>query len=68
MVQGSTTLVKTLMESVLVDEFKFLIQPHIMRTSIGKLFEGMNNAFNLVNLKQLENGVVEAVYQPKAIQ
>jgi dihydrofolate reductase len=65
LVQGSTTLVKSLMAAGLVDELKLLIQPHIMGVG-GNLFEGMNKALNLIDLQKLENGVVLASYQPAA--
>ena len=65
LVQGSTTLVKSLMKAGLVDELKLLIQPHIMGANGGRLFEGMNNALELIHLQQLENGVILASYQPK---
>jgi dihydrofolate reductase len=63
LVQGSTTLVKLLMEAGLVDEVKLLIQPHIMGANSGRLFEGMKNALKLIDLQQLENGVIQARYQ-----
>jgi len=65
LVQGSTTLVKSLMKAGLVDELKLLIQPHIMGANGGRLFEGMNNALELIHLQQLENAVIQACYQPK---
>jgi dihydrofolate reductase len=66
LVQGSTTLVKSLMEAGLVDEVKLLIQPHIMGANSGRLFEGMKNALDLIGVQQLENGVLQASYQPRA--
>lgn len=66
LVQGSTTLVKALMAAGLVDELKLLIQPHIVGTGTGNFFEGINYALDLVNLQQLENGVILASYQPKS--
>lgn len=65
LVQGSTMLVKALMAAGLIDELNLLIQPHIMGTNNGTLFEGINNALQLINLQQLENGVVQASYGPK---
>jgi dihydrofolate reductase len=65
LIQGSTTLVRSLMEAGLVDELKLLIQPHIMGTNAGRFFEGMNHALVLTDLQKLENGVIQASYQPK---
>ena len=64
LVQGSTTLVKSLMAAGLVDELKLLIQPHIMGTTTSNFFEGMNRALELVEVQQLEKGVILARYQP----
>jgi dihydrofolate reductase len=66
LVQGSTTLVKTLMAAGLVDELNLLIQPHITGTKTGNFFEGINDALELIHLQQLENGVIQASYRPKA--
>jgi dihydrofolate reductase len=66
LVQGSTTLVKSLMAAGLVDELKLLIQPHIVGTNAGNFFEGMNHGLTLINLQQLENGVILVSYQPKS--
>jgi dihydrofolate reductase len=65
LVQGSTTLVKALMAAGLIDELKLLVQPHIMGTNTGSVFHGLNNALELVNLEQLENGVLVLRYVPK---
>jgi dihydrofolate reductase len=65
LVQGSATLVKSLLESGLVDELKLLVQPHIMGTEKGFFFNGMNCGLELINLQQLENGVVLLCYRPK---
>jgi dihydrofolate reductase len=65
LIQGSTTLVKALMTARLVDELKLLIQPHIMGKDTGKLFDGMNGALELISMQALENGVIQASYQPK---
>ena len=68
LIQGSTTLVKSIMAAGLVDELKLLIQPHIVGTTTGNFFEGINHALELVDLQQLENGVVLAKYQPKKLK
>ncbi|WP_162915379.1 dihydrofolate reductase family protein [Paraflavitalea soli] len=64
LVQGSTMLVKTLLQAGLVDELKLLINPHIMGTSGGRLFEDMNSSFELVNVQSLEKGVLAVSYKP----
>jgi len=66
LVQGSTTLVKTLMSAGLVDELKLLVQPHIMGTEQGRFFSSLNSGLALTGFEQLENGVVLLCYQPKA--
>jgi dihydrofolate reductase len=62
LIQGSTTLVKSLMQAGLIDELKLLIQPHIMGTNAGRLFERMNYALTLTDLQKLDNGVIQASY------
>lgn len=64
LVQGSTTLVKTLMQAGLVDELNLLVQPHIMGTGQPSFFNDMPGSLGLTALQQLENGVVQLRYRP----
>lgn len=64
LVQGSGTLVKALLQAGLVDELKLLINPHIMGTGSGHLFEGMSGSLELVNVQSLEKGVLAVSYRP----
>ncbi len=65
LIDGSATLVQSLMETDLIDEYRFLIQPIIMGS--GKRFfkEGMPiTRLKLVTSKTLSLGVVALTYQP----
>ncbi|MCD2424233.1 dihydrofolate reductase family protein [Niabella pedocola] len=62
LVQGSATLVKTLAASGLVDEWKLLVQPHIMGTGAGNLFPGIHASLELMQVQQLEKGVLQLCY------
>jgi dihydrofolate reductase len=65
LVQGSVTLVRTLLEANLIDEFKFVVQPHIMGTQNGNFFNGMNSALELTSFQKIDNGVMLLCYKPK---
>jgi dihydrofolate reductase len=64
-IEGSPTLVRSLMPAGLIDEYKFLVHPMIMGS--GKRFfkdgMGMTN-LKLVESKTLSLGVVLLTYQP----
>src|SRR6266487_4854323 len=65
-IEGSATLVQSLMEVNLIDEFRFLVHPVIMGS--GKRFfrDGMQTrGMNLVKTQMLDKGVVLFCYQPK---
>jgi dihydrofolate reductase len=64
LVQGSATLVKTLLEAGLVDELKLLVQPHIMGSGSRLFFDASNVSFQLNNIQQLDNGVLALSYEP----
>jgi dihydrofolate reductase len=66
LVQGSATLVKTLLNAVLVDEFKFVVQPHIMGTHSGSFFNGMKGGLELTSAQKIDNGVMVICYKPKS--
>ncbi|WP_315814565.1 dihydrofolate reductase family protein [Paraflavitalea speifideaquila] len=64
LVQGSATLVKGLLEAGLIDELKILINPYMMGTSAGRLFDGMQGALELISVQSLDKGVISTVYKP----
>ena len=62
---GSATLVQSLMEADLIDEYRFLVHPTIMGG--GKRFfkDGMvATKLKLVKTKTLNSGVILDCYQP----
>jgi len=66
LVQGSATLVKTLLGAGLVDEFKLLVQPHIMGAQSGRFFDGSTGGLELISMQTLEHGVLVLCYRPKS--
>jgi len=63
-IEGSATLVKSLMEANLIDEFRFLVNPIIAGN--GKRFfkDGMQTSgLKLINTQTLEKGVIALCYQ-----
>lgn len=65
LIQGSATLVQSLMETDLIDEYRFLVNPIIMGS--GKRFfkDGMDTTrLELVKTKTLSLGVVQFCYKP----
>jgi len=64
-IEGSATLVQSLMEANLIDEYKLLVHPIIMAS--GKRFfkDGMNTTrLKLVKTQTLDLGVILLCYQP----
>ena len=65
LITGSATLVQFLMETDLIDEYRFLVQPIVMGS--GKRFfkdEMHMTRLKLVSVKTLPLGVMALVYQP----
>jgi dihydrofolate reductase len=65
LIDGSATLVQSLMENDLIDEYRLLVQPIIMRS--GKRFfkEGMLiTRLKLVKSETLNLGIIALTYQP----
>jgi dihydrofolate reductase len=63
-IEGSATLVKSLMEANLIDEFRFLVHPVIAGN--GKRFfkDGMQSAgLKLISTRTLDKGVIAVCYQ-----
>lgn len=65
LIQGSATLVKTLFDAGVIDEFKFVVQPHIMGTQDGNFFNGLTGGLELMATQTLEKGVLVLHYKPK---
>jgi len=66
LIMGSGTLVRSLMKSNLIDEYRLLVHPHIMGN--GKRFfrdEMTATGLELVNTKTLTHGVIALDYKPK---
>jgi len=64
LVQGSVTLTNALLKAGLVDELKLLVHPYIAGNG-KKLFDGeVTSALQLVNSRQLEQGVTLLQYKP----
>lgn len=64
LVQGSATLVKSLLEAKLVDELKLVIQPHIQGSG-KRLFEGeLNVGLERVDIQKLDKGVTVVRFKP----
>jgi dihydrofolate reductase len=64
-IEGSATLVQSLMEANLIDEYQFLVHPVIMGS--GKRFfkDGMHTTgLKLVKTQTLDKGVILLCYQP----
>jgi dihydrofolate reductase len=64
-IEGSATLVQSLIEANLIDEYRFLVHPIIIGS--GKRFykEGMNTTgMKIIKTKTLDKGVVLLCYQP----
>jgi len=65
-IEGSATLVQSLMKADLIDEYRFLVHPIIIGS--GKRFfkDGMNTTgLKLVNTQALDKGVILLCYQPE---
>ena len=65
LIDGSATLVRSLMATDLIDEYRLLVQPMMMGTG-KRLFtdEMPSTRLKLVDTKPLSMGVVALIYQP----
>lgn len=65
LIDGSATLVQSLMETDLIDEYRFLVQPVVMGTGKRFFIEGISTArLKLLETQALSLGVVALTYQP----
>jgi dihydrofolate reductase len=65
LISGSAELVRSLMDTDLIDEFRFLLHPIVL--GAGKRFftDGMHTgSLKLVQAQQLDLGVLRLIYQP----
>jgi dihydrofolate reductase len=67
LVQGSSSLVKPLLEAGLVDELKLLINPSIVGNGKRLFFEDINCKLQFVECKQFDNNVILVSYKPLPI-
>ena len=65
LVQGSATLVKSLLKDGLVDELKLLINPYIAGTGRRFFSDEINKEIEFNNFQQLEKGVIALSYKQK---
>ncbi len=65
LIVGSATLVKSLMETELIDEYRFLVQPIIIGRAKRFFKDGMDmTKLKLVESKTLTLGVMVMTYHP----
>jgi len=65
LVQGSSSLIKPLLEACLVDELKLLINPFIVGTGERPFLEEINCNLEFVDFKQFDKNVVLLTYKQK---
>ena len=63
-VNGSHTLVQTLIQNNLVDEFSLIVYPVVLGTGRRLFSDGTHAKLELVEAKTLSKGVVNMVYKP----
>ncbi|MCI0609066.1 MAG: dihydrofolate reductase family protein [Anaerolineae bacterium] len=62
---GSNTLVKTLMQNDLADQYSLLIYPIVLGTGMKLFQEGIPNMpLKLINSQTFSNGVTAVIYEP----
>lgn len=64
LVAGSATLVRTLIEHDLVDEYHLLVYPVVIGSGKRLFQEGIKATLKLVETKSFSSGVVARIYQP----
>jgi dihydrofolate reductase len=63
-IEGSATLVQSLMEADLIDEYRFLVHPVIMGSGKHFFKDEMHAGLKLVTTKTLASGVTLLCYEP----
>ena len=63
-VNGSATLVQTLMQADLIDEYSLLVFPIILGTGKRLFPDGMDSSLKLIESNAFSSGVVALTYQP----
>ena len=64
LVEGSATLVRSLAEAGLVDEYRFLVQPIIMGSGRRFFKDDMSSGLTLIDSRTLASGVLALRYAP----
>jgi dihydrofolate reductase len=64
LIQGSATLVGTLLEAGLIDELRLLVHPVIMGKGQRFFPDGMHARLQRAGVKELDLGVIALYYQP----
>ena len=64
LIAGSSTLVRTLMQDDLIDEYRLLVYPVILGSGKRLFQDGTKTALNLMETKTFSSGVVLLRYQP----
>lgn len=64
LIAGSGTLVQSLMQDNLVDEYRLLIYPIVLGGGKRLFRDGINKRLKLVETKRFSSGVVGLHYQP----
>lgn len=64
LVQGSATLVRSLLDAGLIDELRLLVHPIIMGKGERFFQDGMHTGLQLTSTRTLDMGVIALYYQP----
>lgn len=63
LLQGSGTLLKSLLQTNLVDELKLLVHPHLASSGKRLFTDDVNTGFELNTVQQLDKGVIALSYK-----
>ena len=64
LVQGSSSLLKPLLEAGLVDELRLLINPSLVGNGVRSFTKDINCQLEFLQFRQFENNVVLLTYKP----
>ncbi len=64
LVAGSNTLVQTLLQQNLIDEYHLLVYPLVLGSGKRLFSDGSTTSFRLVEAKPFSSGVIALIYQP----